>query len=249
MLQVAGLNHYYGGSHTLSDISFEVAAGTCTAVLGRNGVGKSTLLKSLMGVERVRSGTITLDGQDITHASPHARARLGLGYVPQGREIFPRLTVEENLLTGLAGQKTREIDPEIYEMFPVLKEMRQRRGGDLSGGQQQQLAIGRALLTKPKLLILDEPTEGIQPSIIQQIQKVLHRVKGARRESPELEAIKAAVRRIKEEGRIAILLVEQYLDFAREICDYYCVLDRGAIIMEGDRERLLGDDVKRWLSV
>jgi urea transport system ATP-binding protein len=238
MLRVEGLNHYYGGSHTLSDISFEVAAGTCTAVLGRNGVGKSTLLKSLMGVERVRSGTITLDGQDITHAAPHTRARLGLGYVPQGREIFPRLTVEENLLTGLAGQKSREIDPEIFEMFPVLKEMRRRRGGDLSGGQQQQLAIGRALLTRPKLLILDEPTEGIQPSI-----------KGTRRDSPELEVIKAAVRRIKEKGRIAILLVEQYLDFAREICDYYCVIDRGSIIMEGDRERLLGDDVKRWLSV
>ncbi len=249
MLRVDGLNHYYGGSHTLSDISFEVAAGTCTAVLGRNGVGKSTLLKSLMGVERVRSGTITLDGQDITHAAPHARARLGLGYVPQGREIFPRLTVEENLLTGLAGQKTREIDPEIYEMFPVLKEMRQRRGGDLSGGQQQQLAIGRALLTKPKLLILDEPTEGIQPSIIHQIQKVLHRVKSASRPAPELEQIKAAVHRIRDQGRIAILLVEQYLDFAREICDNYCVLDRGAIVMEGDRARLLGDDVKRWLRV
>ena len=249
MLRVEGLNHYYGGSHTLNDISFEVAAGTCTAVLGRNGVGKSTLLKSLMGVEPVRSGTITFDGRDITHAAPHTRARLGLGYVPQGREIFPRLTVEENLLTGLAGQKTREIDPQVYDMFPVLKEMRRRRGGDLSGGQQQQLAIGRALLTKPKLLILDEPTEGIQPSIIQQIQKVLHRVKGAKWDSPDLEVIKAAVRRIKEEGRVAILLVEQYLDFAREICDNYCVIDRGAIIMEGDRERLLGDDVKRWLSV
>jgi urea transport system ATP-binding protein len=249
MLRVEGLNHYYGGSHTLEDITFEVAAGTCTAVLGRNGVGKSTLLKSLMGVERVRSGTITFDNQDITHAAPHTRARLGMGYVPQGRDIFSRLTVEENLLTGLAGQRTREIDPEVYEMFPVLKEMRRRRGGDLSGGQQQQLAIGRALLSKPKLLILDEPTEGIQPSIIHQIQKVLHRVKGARRDSAELEVIKSAVRRIKEEGRIAILLVEQYLDFAREICDYYCVIDRGAIIMEGDRERLLGDDVKRWLSV
>ena len=249
MLRVEGLNHYYGGSHTLNDIAFAVAAGTCTAVLGRNGVGKSTLLKSLMGVERIRSGTITFDGRDITHASSHARARLGMGYVPQGREIFPRLTVEENLLTGLAGQKTREIASQIYDMFPVLKEMRRRRGGDLSGGQQQQLAIGRALLTKPKLLILDEPTEGIQPSIIHQIQTVLHRIKGARRDSPELEEIKAAVRRIKEEGRIAILLVEQYLDFAREICDYYCVLDRGAIVMEGDRERLLGDDVKRWLSV
>jgi len=249
MLRVEGLNHYYGGSHTLCDISFEVAAGTCTAVLGRNGVGKSTLLKSLMGIERVRSGTITLDGHDITHAAPYARARLGFGYVPQGREIFPWLTVEENLLTGLAGKKNREIDPEIYEMFPVLKDMRRRRGGDLSGGQQQQLAIGRALLTKPKLLILDEPTEGIQPSIIQQIQKVLYRVKGAKRESTELEVIKAAMRRIKSEGQIAILLVEQYLDFAREICDYYCVIDRGAIIMEGDRERLLSDDVKRWLSV
>jgi urea transport system ATP-binding protein len=249
MLRVEGLNHYYGGSHTLNDISFEVAAGTCTAVLGRNGVGKSTLLKSLMGVERVRSGTITFDGRDITHAAPHVRARLGLGYVPQGREIFSRLTVEENLLTGLAGKRTREIDPEVYEMFPVLKEMRRRRGGDLSGGQQQQLAIGRALLTKPKLLILDEPTEGIQPSIIHHIQTVLRRVKGAGRDSRELEVIKAAVRRIKDEGRVAILLVEQYLDFAREICDYYCVIDRGAIIMEGDREHLLGDDVKRWLSV
>jgi urea transport system ATP-binding protein len=249
MLRVEKLNHYYGGSHTLTDISFEVAAGTCTAVLGRNGVGKSTLLKSLMGVERVRSGTILFDDHDITHAAPHARARLGLGYVPQGRDIFPRLTVEENLLTGMAGQKTRGIDPEIFDMFPVLKEMLRRRGGDLSGGQQQQLAIGRALLSKPKLLILDEPTEGIQPSIIHQIQKVLHRVKNTRRDSPDLEAIKAAVKRIKEEGRIAILLVEQYLDFAREICDNYCVIDRGAIIMEGDRERLLGDDVKRWLSV
>jgi urea transport system ATP-binding protein len=169
--------------------------------------------------------------------------------VPQGREIFSRLTVEENLLTGLAGKRTREIDPEVYEMFPVLKEMRRRRGGDLSGGQQQQLAIGRALLTKPKLLILDEPTEGIQPSIIHHIQTVLRRVKGAGRDSRELEVIKAAVRRIKDEGRVAILLVEQYLDFAREICDYYCVIDRGAIIMEGDREHLLGDDVKRWLSV
>jgi len=249
MLQVQRLNHYYSGSHTLNDISFEVAAGTCTAVLGRNGVGKSTLLKSLMGVERIRSGSITFDGQAITHAAPHTRARLGLGYVPQGREIFPRLTVEENLLTGLAGQKTREIDAEVYDMFPVLREMRRRRGGDLSGGQQQQLAIGRALLTKPKLLILDEPTEGIQPSIIHQIQKVLHRVKSGRRDSPELEEIKTAVRRIKEEMRIAILLVEQYLDFAREICDSYCVLDRGTIVMEGTRERLLGDEVKRWLSV
>jgi len=232
----------------LSDISLAVAAGTCTAVLGRNGVGKSTLLKSLMGVERVRSGTITFDGSDVTHASPHARARLGMAYVPQGREIFPRLTVEENLLTGLAGRKSREIDAEIFAMFPVLKEMRRRRGGDLSGGQQQQLAIGRALLTQPKLLILDEPTEGIQPSIIHQIQKVLHRIKSVRRDAPETEQIKKAVRRIKDEGKITILLVEQYLDFAREICDSFCVLDRGAIVMEGDREQLRDDNVKKWLS-
>jgi urea transport system ATP-binding protein len=248
MLRVERLNHYYGGSHTLIDISIEVAAGTCTAVLGRNGTGKSTLLKSLMGVERARSGTITFDGHDITHAPPHTRARLGIGYVPQGREIFPRLTVEENLLTGLARQKSREIAPEIYEMFPVLKEMRRRRGGDLSGGQQQQLAIGRALLTKPKLLMLDEPTEGIQPSIIHQIQKVLHRIKSARYDAPEIAEIKTAISRIKDEGKIAILLVEQYLDFAREICDFFRVIDRGVIVMEGDQERLRGDEVKKWLS-
>lgn len=249
MLRIDKLHHYYGGSHTLNDISLEVAAGTCTAVLGRNGVGKSTLLKTIMGVERTRAGTITFDGRDITHAAPHARARLGLGYVPQGREIFPRLTVEENLLTGLAGQKIRCIDPEVYDMFPVLKEMAKRRGGDLSGGQQQQLAIGRALLTKPKLLILDEPTEGIQPSVISQIQKVLHRVKSGQRDSPDTEAIKAAVRRIRSSGRIAILLVEQYFDFAREICDRYCVLERGAIVSQGDREELAGDTVRKMLAV
>lgn len=249
MLRIDKLHHYYGGSHTLNDISLEVAAGTCTAVLGRNGVGKSTLLKTIMGVERTRAGTITFDGRDITHAAPHARARLGLGYVPQGREIFPRLTVEENLLTGLAGQKIRCIDPEVYDMFPVLKEMAKRRGGDLSGGQQQQLAIGRALLTKPKLLILDEPTEGIQPSVISQIQKVLHRVKSGQRDSPDTEAIKAAVRRIRSSGRIVILLVEQYFDFAREICDRYCVLERGAIVSQGDREELAGDTVRKMLAV
>ncbi|MBM4261543.1 MAG: ABC transporter ATP-binding protein [Deltaproteobacteria bacterium] len=249
MLRIEKLHHYYGGSHTLNDVSLEVAAGTCTAVLGRNGVGKSTLLKAIMGVERVRSGTINFDGRNITNASSYSRARLGLGYVPQGREIFPRLTVEENLLTGLAGQKSRSIDADIYEMFPVLKEMAKRRGGDLSGGQQQQLAIGRALLTKPKLLILDEPTEGIQPSVISQIQKVLHRVKSGQRESPEIAAVKSAVRRIKSEGRIAILLVEQYFDFAREICDAYCVLDRGAVVHAGGRDDLSGDAVRKMLAV
>ncbi len=229
MLCVQGLNHYYGGSRTLNNISFEIAAGSCTTVLGRNGVGKSTLLKSLMGVERIRSGTITFDGHDITHAAPHARARLGIGYVPQGREIFPRLTVEENLFAGLAGQKTKEIAPEIYEMFPVLKEMRRRRGGDLSGGQQQQLAIGRALVTKPKLLILDEPTEGIQPSIIKDIERV--------------------IQALAKRGDMAILLVEQYYDFAWSLADQYIVMQRGAILKSGRGADMDKDDVRALLSV
>lgn len=229
MLCVEGLNHYYGGSHTLSNISFEIATGSCTTVLGRNGVGKSTLLKSLMGVEPVRSGTITFDGHDITHAAPHARARLGIGYVPQGREIFPRLTVEENLFTGLVGQKAQEIAPEIYEMFPVLKEMRRRRGGDLSGGQQQQLAIGRALLTKPKLLILDEPTEGIQPSIIKDIEHV--------------------IQALANRGDMAILLVEQYYDFARLLADQYIIMQRGAILKSGRGADMDKDNVRALLSV
>lgn len=229
MLRVESLNHYYGGSHTLSDVSFEIAAGSCTTVLGRNGVGKTTLLKCLMGVERVRTGKITFDGHDITQTTPHARARLGIGFVPQGREIFPRLTVEENLLTGLAGQKTQTIAPEIYEMFPVLKEMRRRRGGDLSGGQQQQLAIGRALLTKPKLLILDEPTEGIQPSIIKDIERVIHK--------------------LAERGDMAILLVEQYYDFARSLADQYIVMQRGEIVKRGRGEDMDKDDVRGLLAV
>jgi urea transport system ATP-binding protein len=229
MLRVENLNHYYGGSRTLSNLSFEVSAGTCTTVLGRNGVGKTTLLKCLMGIERARSGQILFADRDITQAAPHARARLGIGYVPQGREIFPRLTVEENLLTGLAGQRTTEIAAEIYEMFPVLKEMRRRRGGDLSGGQQQQLAIGRALLTKPKLLILDEPTEGIQPSIIKDIERVIH----------ELAA----------RGDMAILLVEQYYEFARSLADQYIVMQRGEIVKSGRGDDMETDDVRRLLAV
>ena len=231
MLRVDGLNFYYGSSHTLSDISFEVATGTCTAVLGRNGVGKSTLLKCLMGVLRNRTGTISFDGHDITAAAPHARARLGIGYVPQGREIFPRLTVEENLLTGLGNlpAKERVITPETYEMFPVLKDMRRRRGGDLSGGQQQQLAIARALLTKPKLLILDEPTEGIQPSIIKDIERV--------------------IRRLNERKDIAILLVEQYYDFAKALADQYLVMARGEIIKRGAGAEMHEEEVRRYLAV
>jgi len=229
MLRVEGLNHYYGGSRTLSDISFEIEAGTCTTVLGRNGVGKTTLLRCLMGVERVRSGSIGFAGSDVTHAAPHVRARLGIGYVPQGREIFPRLTVEENLMTGLTGQSGNNIAQEIYDMFPVLKEMRRRRGGDLSGGQQQQLAIGRALLTKPKLLILDEPTEGIQPSIIKDIERVIHK--------------------LAERGDMAILLVEQYYDFARSLADQYIVMQRGEILKRGRGEDMEKDDVRRLLAV
>lgn len=229
MLRVDGLHHYYGGSHTLNDISFEIPAGSCTAVLGRNGVGKSTLLKSLMGLERIRSGKVEFDGQDVTRAAPHTRARRGMAYVPQGREIFPRLTVEENLLTGLAGQKTRRIAPEIYEMFPVLQSMRRRRGGDLSGGQQQQLAIGRALLTKPKLLMLDEPTEGIQPSIIKDIERV--------------------IQSLAKRGDMAILLIEQYYDFARSLADQYIVMQRGSIVQSGRGADMDKDDVRGRLAV
>lgn len=226
MLHVEKLNHYYGSSHTLNDLSFQVPAGSCTAVLGRNGVGKSTLLKCLMGVLHIRSGSITFEDKDITAAAPHARARLGIGYVPQGREIFPRLTVEENLLTGLAPP-ARTIPAEIYEMFPVLHEMRRRRGGDLSGGQQQQLAIARALLTKPKLLILDEPTEGIQPSIIKDIERVIRRLTGRK--------------------DMAILLVEQYFDFARALADQYIVMSRGEIVKSGaDMDER---EVRRYLAV
>jgi urea transport system ATP-binding protein len=229
VLRVENLHHYYGGSLTLNDISFEIPAGTCTTVLGRNGVGKTTLLKCLMGVERIRSGKISFDQQDISTAAPHARARRGIAFVPQGREIFPRLTVEENLLTGLVGQKTNEIAAEIYDMFPVLKEMRRRRGGDLSGGQQQQLAIGRALLTKPKLLILDEPTEGIQPSIIKDIERV--------------------IRSLAQRGDMAILLVEQYYDFARSLAHQYIVMQRGVIVKSGAGADMEKDDVRGLLAV
>ena len=229
MLRVDGLNHYYGGSHTLNDISFEIPAGSCTAVLGRNGVGKSTLLKALMGLERIRSGSIQFDGHDLTRAPPYLRARRGMAYVPQGREIFPRLTVEENLYTGLAGQKMREIDPAIYEMFPVLQTMRRRRGGDLSGGQQQQLAIGRALLTQPRLLVLDEPTEGIQPSIIKDIERV--------------------IQKLAKRGDMAILLVEQYYDIARSLADQYIVMQRGAIVQRGRGADMDKDDVRSLLAL
>jgi len=230
MLTVNALNQYYGGSHTLRNVEFEAPSGAVTAILGRNGVGKTTLLKCIAGLLPARSGTIGFGGADVTRLPPHARARLGLGYVPQGREIFPRLTVEENLKLGLATKPPgATIPPRIFEMFPVLTEMLGRRGGDLSGGQQQQLAIGRALAMEPKLLVLDEPTEGIQPSIIKDIER--------------------AIRRLAAEGEMAILLVEQYYDFARSLADRYVVLSRGEVIKAGKGADMEADGVRACLTV
>jgi urea transport system ATP-binding protein len=232
MLKVERLDHYYGSSHTLREVSFDVPAGACTAILGRNGVGKTTLLKCLMGVLPVKSGTVSFAGQDITALPSHARVRLGIGYVPQGREIFPRLTVEENLRMGLASRHNgaaRDIPTEVFDMFPVLKAMLRRRGGDLSGGQQQQLAIGRALAMRPKLLVLDEPTEGIQPSIIKEIERV--------------------IRALSERGDMAILLVEQYFDFARELADQYVILRRGEVVHRGSGKDMDAEHVRSYLVV
>jgi urea transport system ATP-binding protein len=230
MLSVSNLNQYYGGSHILRNVSFDIPKGACTAVLGRNGVGKSTLLKCLVGLVPVRSGSMNLDGVDITSLAPFERARLGVGYVPQGREIFPRLTVEENLLMGLATKSGgAKIPSRIFEMFPVLKDMLNRRGGDLSGGQQQQLAIGRALASDPKLLILDEPTEGIQPSIIKDIGNVI----GS----------------LAKGGEMAVLLVEQYYDFARALADHYVVMSRGEVVKSGPGADMERDDVRSMLAI
>ncbi len=229
-LSVAGLNQYYGGSHILRDLAFEVPAGKVTVLLGRNGVGKTTLLKTLMGLIPAKSGTITFAGNDLTAAAPYERARAGLGYVPQGREIFPRLTVAENLEMGLATlPRGARIPERIHDMFPVLKQMLRRRGGDLSGGQQQQLAIGRALAMNPKLLILDEPTEGIQPSIIKDIERV--------------------IRSLAASGDMAILLVEQYYEFARSLADQYLVMERGDIIARGAGADMDKDGVRALLAV
>jgi urea transport system ATP-binding protein len=232
MLQVEHLNQYYGSSHTLRGVSLTVEKGQCMALLGRNGVGKTTLLKCLMGVLPVARGTVTWNGRDITRLKPHRRAAGGIAYVPQGRDIFARLTVEENLMMGMAtlsGRDASRISGEVYELFPVLKEMLGRRGGDLSGGQQQQLAIARALLQRPALIILDEPTEGIQPSIIKDIERV--------------------IRLLRERGDIGILLCEQYFDFARALADKFVVLSRGEVVASGGSAEMDGDHVKRYLSV
>ena len=230
MLKVEGLEQYYGGSHILRGLSFEVPVGQVTALLGRNGVGKTTLLKTLMGVVPAARGSIVFRGQDITRAPSHVRVRAGIGYVPQGREIFPRLSVHENLRIGLATRPRGEaIPPRIFEMFPVLRKMLGRRGGDLSGGQQQQLAIGRALACGPRLLILDEPTEGIQPSIIKDIER--------------------AIRALAATGEMAILLVEQYYDFARALADQYLVMERGEIVLRGAGADMDADGVREALAV
>jgi len=230
MLTIESLNQFYGGSHILRDVSFEAPPGKVTALLGRNGVGKSTLLRALMGLVPSASGRISFEGQELTRAPPHRRAEAGIGYVPQGREIFPRLTVEENLLMGLATRGPgAPIPARIYELFPVLRDMRGRRGGDLSGGQQQQLAIGRALAMGPRLLILDEPTEGIQPSIIKDIERALRLLAGG--------------------GEMAILLVEQYYDFARTLADQYLVMERGEIVRRGAGADMEQDGVRQLLAV
>ena len=232
MLNVSAINQFYGGSQILRDVSLNVPMGACTVLLGRNGVGKTTLLKCLMGVLPVKTGKMTLDNKDITTLTPYTRAEMGMAYVPQGREIFSRLTVEENLLMGLAvlkGKAASKIPEDVYEMFPVLKEMLHRRGGDLSGGQQQQLAIARALVSKPKLLILDEPTEGIQPSIIKDIERV--------------------IRMLSQRGDMAILLVEQYYDFAEALADHYLVMSRGQVVKQGLGADMQADNIRNFVAL
>jgi len=230
MLSVRGLDQYYGGSHTLRSIDLEVPAGSCTALLGRNGVGKTTLLRCLVGELPVRRGTVELGGADVTPLPSYERARLGMGYVPQGREIFSRLTVSENLRVGetAAGGGATVERAELEELFPILRTMRNRRGGDLSGGQQQQLAIARALISRPRLLLLDEPTEGIQPSTIKEIGRVL----------------RALLAR-----KMTIVLVEQYLDFALELAEHCAVLSRGEIVLRGPIGELDPAKVRRHLAV
>jgi len=231
MLSVENIHLYYGASHTLKNVSLSAEVGKITCVMGRNGVGKSSLLRAIMGLKQIRQGKVMWQGADISRLPAHQRARKGLAIVPQGREIFARLSVLENLKTGFAPlpRAQRIIDDEIFELFPVLQSMLNRRGGDLSGGQQQQLAIGRALVTRPKLLILDEPTEGIQPSIIKDIGRV--------------------IRKLADRGDMAIVLVEQYFDFAQELADRFVVMDRGEVVLSGDGGSISEADVRKYLTV
>ena len=231
MLAVENIDLYYGASQALRHVSVTAEAGKVTCVLGRNGVGKSSLLRAIVGHQPVRAGKVVLDGQDLTPLKAYERARQGVAYVPQGREIFPLLTVRENLETGFARLPASEhsISDELFDLFPILKSMLGRRGGDLSGGQQQQLAIARALVTKPRLLVLDEPTEGIQPSIIKDIGRAITYLRG--------------------QGKMAILLVEQYFDFARELADSYAVMERGEVVLAGKGAEMVESDVRRYLTV
>jgi urea transport system ATP-binding protein len=231
MLSIAGIDLHYGAAQALRSVSLDAAVGQITCVLGRNGVGKTSLLRAIAGHLPVSNGQINWGGRNLAGLAPFERARLGIAYVPQGREIFPLLSVQENLETGLPAlpRGQRRIEPEIFELFPVLKEMLKRRGGDLSGGQQQQLAIARALVLQPRLLILDEPTEGIQPSIIKDIGR--------------------AIQTLKARGDMAILLVEQYFEFARDLADRFAVMDRGRVVLAGTRGEMVESDVRRHLSV
>ncbi|HVY44204.1 MAG TPA: urea ABC transporter ATP-binding subunit UrtE [Hyphomicrobiaceae bacterium] len=231
MLSVEGIDLFYGAAQALRGVSVEAKVGEVSCVLGRNGVGKTSLLRGIVGHQRVSAGRVVWNGQDISGLPPYERARRGIGFVPQGREIFPLLTVKENLETGFAPLKRQDryVQDEIFELFPVLGSMLRRRGGDLSGGQQQQLAIARALVTRPKLLALDEPTEGIQPSIIKDIGR--------------------AIAYLRERGQMAILLVEQYFEFARDLADRFIVMERGQVVMSGTRAEMVEADVRRRLAV
>src|ERR1700750_304947 len=230
MLEVKDINLFYGAAQALRGVSLKAEPGKVTCVLGRNGVGKTSLLRSLVGQYPIASGSITFEGADITGLRPYERARRGLGFVPQGREIFPLLTGEENLKTGFGPLKRhdRTIPDDVFSLFPVLNSMMGRRGGDLSGGQQQQLAIGRALVTRPKLLVLDEPTEGIQPSIIKNIGRAIDYLRG--------------------KGDMAIVLVEQYFEFARDLADDFAVMDRGAVVIAGSKADMVEHEVRTRLS-
>lgn len=256
MLSIARLNQYYGESHALRDLDLEVPAGQCTVLMGRNGVGKTTLLQCVMGLLPVRSGRLDFDGVDLLRAPAERRASLGIGYVPQGRQIFPLLTVEENLRIGLPARRDRlrQVPGFIYELFPVLREMLGRRGGDLSGGQQQQLAIGRALVLEPRLLILDEPTEGIQPNVVREIGRVIRRLNQeqldrVREQVTIVREIGMAVQRLNREQGMTVLLVEQKLPFARWVAQRFCIVDKGRAVATGAMAELGDGLVRQYLTV